>query len=232
MDHIYWNVDDFLADSQKLPCTFNIDVPNMGQIHSTEERDIKALSRVELPFWLAELMALNNIVSINKPKSFSNRVKAALDASPTSVQLRNQNIHWYALGARLAQFAANSRISPSKLINVGGSGRMDDDDSEMQTLSKAYVGRISHIFQQSQHLSAASSSSTAGGLEGDERGFATAQAIAAMVSDGPTLGMSAGTAMSAEISEFLQGMEESERVLLRNGQEGARLIKDLLAGNH
>lgn len=58
MDHNYWNVDDFLADSQKLPCTFNIDVPNMGQIQSTEERDIKALSRVELPFWLAELMAL------------------------------------------------------------------------------------------------------------------------------------------------------------------------------
>lgn len=58
MDHNYWNVDAFIADSQKLPCIFNIDVPNMGQIQSTEERDIKALSRIELPFWLAELMAL------------------------------------------------------------------------------------------------------------------------------------------------------------------------------
>lgn len=58
MDHNYWNVDDFLADSQKLPCTFNVDVPNMGQIQSNGERDVKALSRVELPFWLAELMAL------------------------------------------------------------------------------------------------------------------------------------------------------------------------------
>lgn len=68
--------------------------------------------------------------------------------------------------------------------------------------------------------------------EADEKGFATAQAIATMVSDGPTLGMSAGTAMSAEITDFLQGMEESERVLLRNGQEGARSLKEFLAGNH
>ncbi|SJX60368.1 related to PSF3-subunit of the GINS complex [Sporisorium reilianum f. sp. reilianum] len=212
MDHNYWNVDDFIADSQRLPCTFNIDVPNMGQIQSNEERDIKALSRVELPFWLAELMALNNIVSINKPKSFSTRVKAALDANPTSVQLRHQNIHWYALGARLAQL-------------------MDDDDTEMQVLSKAYIGRIAQIFQQSQHLSSASASA-ADNADGDDRGFATAQAIAAMVSDGPTLGMSAGNAMSAEITEFLQGMEESERMLLRNGQEGARMIKEFMAGHH
>lgn len=110
---------------------------------------------------------------------------------------------------------------------------MDDDDTEMQVLSKAYIGRIAQIFQQSQHLSTASSSTSAvSAAEGEERGFATAQAIAAMVSDGPTLGMSAGNAMSAEITEFLQGMEESERMLLRNGQEGARMMNDFLAGSH
>lgn len=108
---------------------------------------------------------------------------------------------------------------------------MDDDDTEMQVLSKAYIGRIAQIFQQSQHLSSASASA-AGNADGDDRGFASAQAIAAMVSDGPTLGMSAGNAMSAEITEFLQGMEESERMLLRDGQEGARMIKEFMAGHH
>lgn len=111
---------------------------------------------------------------------------------------------------------------------------MDDDDTEMQVLSKAYIGRIAQIFQQSQHLSTAPSVSTSSAAmtDGDDRGFATAQAIAAMVSDGPTLGMTVGNAMSAEITEFLQGMEESERALLRNGQEGARMMKDFLASNH
>lgn len=109
---------------------------------------------------------------------------------------------------------------------------MDDDDTEMQVLSKAYIGRIAQIFQQSQHLSTSSTSAAAGNADGDERGFATAQAIAAMVSDGPTPGMSAGNAMSAEITEFLQGMEESERVLLRNGQEGARMMREFMAGHH
>lgn len=119
-----------------------------------------------------------------------------------------------------------TRFSPRSRRN-----RMDDDDSEMQVLSKAYIGRIAQIFQQSQHLSTASYSATSAG-EADERGFATAQAIAAMVSDGPTLGMSAGNAMSAEVTEFLQGMDESERALLRNGQDGARMLKEFLAGSH
>ena len=110
---------------------------------------------------------------------------------------------------------------------------MDDDDTEMQVLSKAYTGRIAKIFQQSQHLSTASSFSTSSttNTDADDQGFASAQAIAAMVSDGPSLGMSAGHAMSAEITDFLQGMEESERTLLRNGQEGARMMKDFLASN-
>ncbi len=108
---------------------------------------------------------------------------------------------------------------------------MDDDDSEMQVLSKAYVGRIAHIFQQSQHLASSSAGSAAASADADQRGFASAQAIAAMVSDGPTLGMSAGSAMSAEVTEFLQGLDESERMLLRNGQEGARMMREFLA-NH
>jgi GINS complex subunit 3 len=49
------------------------------------------------------LVPSSNIVSLSKPKAYSARVKAALDANPTSVQLRHQNVHWYALGMRLAQ---------------------------------------------------------------------------------------------------------------------------------
>lgn len=109
---------------------------------------------------------------------------------------------------------------------------MDDDDTEMQVLSKAYIGRIAQIFQQSQHLSTASANTAGGATDSDDRGFASAQAIAAMVSDGPTLGMSAGNSMSAEITDFLQGMEESERTLLRNGQEGSRMMKEFMAGSH
>jgi GINS complex subunit 3 len=87
---------------------------------------------------------------------------------------------------------------------------MENDDDEMQVLSKAYMGRLAQIFEQSQHLPSASHI-TADTDAVAESNHASAQAIAAMVSDGPALGLSAGTAMSAEITEFLQGMEESER---------------------
>ena len=32
MDQSYWEVDDILAESQRLPCTFNIDVPVLGYL--------------------------------------------------------------------------------------------------------------------------------------------------------------------------------------------------------
>lgn len=58
MDQNYWSIEDFVADSQRLPCQFQYDVPNMGQLQSTDDKDIKAMSRLELPFWLSELLAL------------------------------------------------------------------------------------------------------------------------------------------------------------------------------
>ncbi len=80
---------------------------------------------------------------------------------------------------------------------------MDDDDKEMQVLSKAYIGRIAQIFQQSQHLSSASSSSHLLQLQkGRREASQQPRQIAAMVSDGPTIGMSAGNAMSAENHRF------------------------------
>ncbi len=38
---------------------------------------------------------------MHNPKPYTNRVKAALDAESTSVNLKNLNNWWYALGLRL-----------------------------------------------------------------------------------------------------------------------------------
>lgn len=49
------------------------------------------------------LYCKRGMVSLSIPKAYGPRVRAALDANPTSVQLRNQNTNWYALGMRLAK---------------------------------------------------------------------------------------------------------------------------------
>lgn len=81
----------------------------------------------------------------------------------------------------------------------------------MQVLSKAYQGRLEQIFEQTQHLASASSNAQIDKEAEAGSTIATAQAIAAMVSDGPALGMSAGNTLSAEIADFIQGMDETER---------------------
>ena len=41
----YWSIDSFLADAQKLPCTFTNDCPNLGHLEGTGERDVRRESR-------------------------------------------------------------------------------------------------------------------------------------------------------------------------------------------
>lgn len=61
MDRGYWSIDSILADSQKLPCTLNLDVRGLGYLQGNSEPDIQQHTRVELPFWIAELLALQSV---------------------------------------------------------------------------------------------------------------------------------------------------------------------------
>ena len=41
MDQDYWGIDDILAESQKLPCVFTIDVPGLGYLEESGEEDVR-----------------------------------------------------------------------------------------------------------------------------------------------------------------------------------------------
>ena len=73
----YYDIDAILATQQKLPCTFRLDIPGAGYLESEDANDvswpdphivlvqsltstqqIKQGQKVDLPYWLAELLAL------------------------------------------------------------------------------------------------------------------------------------------------------------------------------
>ncbi|GME68937.1 unnamed protein product [[Candida] boidinii] len=54
----YYDLDDILADSQKLPCKFSITVPGLGYLQGQPGKKIKKDSILELPIWLAEILAV------------------------------------------------------------------------------------------------------------------------------------------------------------------------------
>ncbi|OBA15149.1 uncharacterized protein OGAPODRAFT_101621 [Ogataea polymorpha] len=57
----YYDIDDILADSQKLPCKFSITIPGLGYLNGEPGRPIKENVRLELPIWLAEILAICSI---------------------------------------------------------------------------------------------------------------------------------------------------------------------------
>lgn len=54
----YYDVDAILTDAQKMPCTFELTVPGLGYLEGNMGADISQGSKVELPLWLGEMLAL------------------------------------------------------------------------------------------------------------------------------------------------------------------------------
>ncbi|RYP84699.1 hypothetical protein DL769_001133 [Monosporascus sp. CRB-8-3] len=109
----YYDLDAILTDSEKVPCKFELDVPELGYLDNNPSQPLKAGASVNLPLWLAELLALANrsggntqedaksFVTLNLPPALSNEVMSALKADPRAVPLRDQSHNFYGLGTRM-----------------------------------------------------------------------------------------------------------------------------------
>lgn len=90
----YYDIDAILTDAQKVPCTFEITVPGLGYIDGNAGQDMKEGTKVELPLWLAEMLAVSQnqtgtpILTLDMPTALSPRVLNALKADPKTVDLR------------------------------------------------------------------------------------------------------------------------------------------------
>ncbi|KAK9470822.1 DNA replication complex GINS protein-like protein psf3 [Dipodascopsis tothii] len=110
MANKYYSLDDILTDGQKVPVTFNLTVPGMGYLddNSTANAPIKEGTRLELPLWMAEILAISGVsedtedgfVTLGNPPQFANKVLNALKSDATSVDLRSQSAMFYRLAER------------------------------------------------------------------------------------------------------------------------------------
>ncbi|KAI1269674.1 hypothetical protein F5Y18DRAFT_371102 [Xylariaceae sp. FL1019] len=118
----YYDIDAILTDAEKVPCTFELDVPELGHLDNNPAQTLKSGTSVGLPLWLAELLALANrapsssgeeaksFVSLNLPRSLSSEVMAALKADPRAVPLRDQSHNFYGLGTRMLDLFEEKEI--------------------------------------------------------------------------------------------------------------------------
>ena len=101
----YYDIDDILADSEKIPCRFNITVPGLGYLEGNPGRAIEKDTKIELPMWLAEILAICEIGEENKqsfidlsdPEFINTKVLNAIKTSAVSIDLHKLVPHFYTL---------------------------------------------------------------------------------------------------------------------------------------
>lgn len=107
MSAAYYSPDLILTDAQKAPVTFELAVPRLEPLNSGTA--IENGTRLELPLWLAEMLAVSkpggpssaSLASLDMPNALGPRVLNALRADPKSVDIRAQAQWFYGLSERM-----------------------------------------------------------------------------------------------------------------------------------
>ena len=102
---------------QKVPCKFQLDVPDLGHLDNSPSQPLKAGTQIPLPLWLAEMLALavasaeaEAPVQLSLPPALANEVLQALKADPRAVPLRDQSPHFYGLGTRMLDLVGEEEL--------------------------------------------------------------------------------------------------------------------------
>ncbi|KAI5949596.1 PSF3 [Candida jiufengensis] len=102
----YYDIDDILADSEKLPCQFNHTIPGLGYLEGNPGKSIKSQTKIELPFWLAEILSILEIktstdvttfISLIDPDFLNEKVINAIKSDPESLNLHKLSSQYYKM---------------------------------------------------------------------------------------------------------------------------------------
>ncbi|KAK3689070.1 hypothetical protein B0T22DRAFT_379495 [Podospora appendiculata] len=115
----YYDIDSILTDAEKIPCTFQLEIPELGYLDNQPGQPLKAGSKIALPLWLAEMLAIANtggddqaksFVTFDLPAALSNEVVQALKADPRAVPLRDQSPHLYGLATHMMDLSEEQEL--------------------------------------------------------------------------------------------------------------------------
>ena len=113
MEGNYDDIDDILAEGQILPCTFQVDVVELGYLDETGEcgEDLKKGTMIGLPFWMIKPLHIRNMIRVERPIYFQSRFADSLLVDPSVVNLRSKCEYWYVLGFKLCKLVEAKEIS-------------------------------------------------------------------------------------------------------------------------
>lgn len=107
----YYDIDDILADGERTPCKFNLTVPGLGYLEGNPGKSMLKETKVELPMWLAEVLAICRIleesdesfIELLEPEFIGPKVLNAIRADANSVDLHSIMSNYYKLSEKWAK---------------------------------------------------------------------------------------------------------------------------------
>ncbi|KYQ88884.1 GINS complex subunit 3 [Tieghemostelium lacteum] len=128
----YFDIDDILAEEEKIPCTFQHDAYHLGLLDTgSVDLDLKRFSTIHLAFWLSYPLAKRLLVSLDYPMAYQDEFKNKLIADPKVISMRKFQ-YYDIFGIKLANLFDNPKIST--------------------LLFKTFRDRFLDIYNQSLHL--------------------------------------------------------------------------------
>lgn len=118
MSSNYYDLDDILADGERIPCKFNMSIPGLGYLDGNPGKPIDENAKVELPLWLAEILAICQIlngsdtcfIDLSEPDFVGNKVLNAIKTGPTSIDLHKLLAYYYTLIQRWCTIFPNPEL--------------------------------------------------------------------------------------------------------------------------
>lgn len=114
----YYDIDDVLAAGERVPCKFNMTVPGLGFLEGNPGKPIEKDTKVDLPMWLAEVLASVDIgdtgkrfVEFLQPEFTSPKVINAIKADPLSVDLHSIISNFYKLSEKWASMYSDAQLA-------------------------------------------------------------------------------------------------------------------------
>ncbi|KAM9956868.1 hypothetical protein ACTFIR_003603 [Dictyostelium discoideum] len=106
----YFDINDILAEEQKITCNFFYDAYNLGQLEEgSRDPDMKKGSKVDLPYWMALALAKSNFVSVIMPPEYQDEYKNKLIADPNVISMRLFP-YYDKIGVQLSDFFGDRKL--------------------------------------------------------------------------------------------------------------------------
>lgn len=113
----YYDIDDILSTAEKIPCKFNMTIPGLGYLEGNPGRPIQKDSRIELPLWLAEPLAVTDdgegqaFINLEKPDSLGVKVMNAIKADPVSLDVHSILPNYYKIAEKWCNLFSDQELS-------------------------------------------------------------------------------------------------------------------------